>query len=69
MYFFVHPSCLLHVYPFCVGVFTLGSVTVRVGDGETCREWWLGEGGVKARDRPRSGGTDVGITLGDGMVC
>ena len=69
MYCFVHPSCLPPVYLFCTGVSTLGSGTESVGNGETCRGWWRNEGGVMARDRPRIGGTDVGITLGDGVVC
>ena len=68
MYSFVHLSCLPPVYPFCVDIPTLGSGNVRVGEGEACREWWWGEGGVMARDRPRRGGTDIDITLGVGAV-
>ena len=68
MYYFVHPSCFPSVYPFFVGVPTLGSGTVRVGKGEPCREWGQGEGGVVARDCSRRGGTDAGATLGDGAV-
>ena len=59
-------SCLLPVYSFCVGVCTLGSGTLCVGDGETCLGWWLGDESGLVCDLPRRGGADVGITLGDG---